>query len=190
MKLTTASLVLGISLCTASVNAQNPIPEGYTKATITLANGTAQSGFIKDNIKKSASVIFTDESGGNKKVFEGSDINGLTVDAVHYLCINGDFFKTISAGKLNFVQKASNASGKASYNGTEAVFSSGTEGKIGDYFVYADKKLKLINKKNIDAFINSDLAGCTQAIEKAKSINGDIAKLQEAVDLYNQASSN
>ena len=190
MKLKTTFLALATGFSFAAVNAQSTMPEGYAKATITLANGATQSGFIKDNIKKSASIIFTDEAGNNKKTYEGSDINAVTTDAVNFICINGDFFKIICTGKLTFAQKASNASGKASYNGTEAVFNSGTEGKIGDYFIYADKKLKLLNKKTVESFITTDLAGCAQAIEKAKAINGDIAKLQEAVDIFNHYSSN
>ncbi|GAB2807398.1 hypothetical protein [Ferruginibacter profundus] len=188
MKLKTTFIIAAIGLFVATATAQTNAPEGFTRASITLANGTVQSGFIKDNIKKSASVIFTDESGNNKKVYEGSDINGVTIAAVNFVCINGDFFKTICSGKLCFLQKASNAAGKASYNGTEAVFSNGTEGKIGDYFIYAGKKLKLINKKTVDTFISNDLTGCTAAIEKAKTINGDISRLQEAVDIYNSYS--
>ena len=184
MKLKATFLTLAIGFSIAAVNAQS-IPEGYTKATITLANGTAQTGFIKDNIKRSASVTFMDESGNNKKVYEGAEINGVKTDAATFTCINGDFFKTICTGKLCFIQKSSNAAGKASYNGTEAVFNSGTEGKIGDYFIYADKKLKLLNKKTVASFISTDLANCAAAVEKAKTINGDIAKLQEAVEIYN-----
>ena len=185
MKLKTTFLVVAAAFTICSTNAQTNAPEGYTRASITLANGTVQSGYIKDNIKKSAAIIFVDETGGNKKTYEGGDINGLTIDAVNFICINGDFFKTICTGKLCFVQKASNAAGKASYNGNEAVFNNGTEGKIGDYFIYADKKLKLLNKKSVETFISTDLTGCAAAIEKAKAINGDIAKLQEAVDIYN-----
>ena len=185
MKLKTIFLVAILGISAAIANAQNNAPEGYTKASITLANGSVQSGYIKDNIKKSASVVFTDESGNNKKTYEGSDINALKIDAVSFICVNGDFFKTICTGKICFVQKASNASGKAAYNGTEAVFNNGTEGKIGDYFIYADKKLKLLNKKSIESFINTDLIACAAAVEKAKTINGDIAKLQEAVEIYN-----
>jgi hypothetical protein len=174
-----------LCLCAAAVNAQTAIPNGYTKATITLANEKTVTGYIKDNIKKSSSVIFIDETGENKKVYEGSSINGLKTNGTTFICVNGDFFKTISTGKLNFVQKQSNSSANASYNGTEATFNSGTEGKIGDYFVYADKKLKLLNKKTIDTFINTDLITCAEAVEKAKAINGDIAKLQQAVEIYN-----
>ncbi len=185
MKLKTTLLTAAAAFLITTTNAQTNVPEGFTKASITLPNGTVQTGYVKDNIKKSAAIIFVDESGANKKTYEGSDINSLKMDAVNFICINGDFFKTICTGKLCFVQKASNAAGKASYNGNEAVFSSGTEGKIGDYFIYADKKLKLLNKKSVETFISTDLTGCAAAIEKAKAINGDIAKLQEAVDIYN-----
>src|SRR4051812_25084512 len=105
LKSTFLALVSGFSL--ATVSAQS-IPEGYTKATITLANGASQAGFIKDNIKRSASITFVDGSGNNKKVYEGSEINGVTTDAGSFTCINGDFFKNICTGKLCFVQKSSN----------------------------------------------------------------------------------
>jgi hypothetical protein len=36
----------------ASVMAQKPIPAGYTKATINLANGTVLQGYIKEHLKK------------------------------------------------------------------------------------------------------------------------------------------
>lgn len=186
MKLKTTFLAAILGLSAAIVNAQTNAPEGYTKASITLANGSVQSGYIKDNIKKSASVIFTDES-GNKKTYEGSDINALKIDAANFICVKGDFFKAICTGKICFLQKASNAANKASYNGAEPVFSSGTEGKIGDYFIYTSNNLKLINKKTVAAFITDDLAGCSSAIEKAKTINGDIAALADAVTIYNNA---
>lgn len=189
MKLKTTLLAAAAFIITAA-HAQNNAPEGFVKASITLPNGVTQSGYIKDNIKKSASVVFVDEAGANKKTYEGSDINGVKTDAANFICINGDFFKTICTGKLCFIQKASNAAGKATYNGNEAVFSSGTEGKIGDYFIYSNKKLTLLNKKSVDAFINNDLAGCTAAIEKAKTANGDMTKLQEAVTIYNTTAGN
>jgi hypothetical protein len=181
------SFFYSLTLCFLffTAGAQVETAAGYTKATIQLANGSVTTGLIKDNIKRSASVIFTDESGNNKKVYEGSDINSLKTTETSYICINGDFFKTICDGRLCFLQKQSNAAAKASYNGTEAVFSNGTAGKIGDYFIYSGKQLKLLNKKTVESFITTDLAGCTAAIEKAKAVNGDIAKMQEAVEIYN-----
>ena len=169
-----------------AVKAQTGVAAGFTKGTITLADGSTVAGYVKDNIKKSASVVYVDNTGANKKTYSGSQVNAVTIDATNYICISGDFFKTLSVGKMNFLQKASNASGSISYNGTEAIFNNGTEGKIGDYFAYADNKLKLLNKKSLDSFINTDLAVCAPAVEKAKAINGDIAKLQEAVEIYNK----
>ena len=160
-------------------------PAGFVKGSITSGDCSVTEGYIKDNIKKSASVVFIDVKGA-KKTYNGSQLNAVKVENVAYICIGGDFFKPLSTGKMNFLQKASNASGTVTYNGTEAMVSSGTDGKIGDYFVYADNKLKLLNKKSLESFIATDLAVCAPAVEKAKTINGDIAKLQEAVDIFNK----
>lgn len=96
---------------------------------------------------------------GSKKTYNGSQLNAVKVENVAYICIGGDFFKPLSTGKMNFLQKASNASGTVTYNGTEAMVSSGTDGKIGDYFVYADNKLKLLNKKS-HGIIHCNQPGC------------------------------
>lgn len=160
-------------------------PAGFVNGSVTLADGSVLTGYIKDNLKKSASVQFID-SKGSKKTYNATQVNAVRISDAGYTCISGDFFKTLSTGKMNFLQKASNGSGTLSYNGTEAVVSSGTDGKIGDYFVYMNNQLKLLNKKNLEAFISQDLAVCTPAVEKAKAINGDIARLQEAVEIFNK----
>lgn len=161
------------------------VPAGFVKGSITLGDESVTEGYIKDNIKKSASVVFIDGK-GQKKTYSGNQVNAVNIDGVSYICIGGDFFRHLSTGKMNFLQKASDASGKLTYNGTEAVISSGTDGKPGDYFVYTGNKLKLVTKKNLESFISNDLAVCAPAVEKAKTINGDIAKLQEAVDIFNR----
>ncbi|MFN8305399.1 MAG: hypothetical protein U0T79_01375 [Ferruginibacter sp.] len=177
------SAILAFTLLPAM--AQREIPAGFVNGSVTLADGSVESGQIKDNLKKSASVVFLDAK-GNKKTYTASQINAVNIGDTRYTCISGDFFKLLSSGnKMLFLQKASNASGSLSYNGAEAVVSAGTSGKIGDYFVYAGNQLKLVNKKNLDEFIASDLAACAPAVEKAKSLNGDIARLQEAVDIFN-----
>lgn len=174
-----------LTLSSTTVLAQTEIPAGYVKGTVTLGDGSVSEGYIKDNIKRSASISFFDGR-GSKKTYNGSQLNAVNLDGVHFICIGGDFFKPLSTGKMNFLQKASNASGSVSYNGTEAVISSGTEGKVGDYFVYTGNSLKLLTKKNLESFISTDLAVCAPAAEKAKAINGDIARLQEAVDIFNR----
>ena len=65
MKRKTTALLLAFSLFFTVANAQTTVPEGYTKATITLANGTTQPGYIKDNIKN------------NFKAFKDDDRNGV-----------------------------------------------------------------------------------------------------------------
>jgi hypothetical protein len=180
-KLFTAFILLGF---TTGMYAQSNIPAGYAKATATLAKGNTVTGYAKENIKKIAAVVFMDST-GNKKVYDGNDINTITIDTMHFICISGDFFKVLCPGKLNYLQKASNASATPAYNGAEAIFVNGTEGKIGDYFVYANNKLQLLNKKNIDAFITTELAGCAEAIQQAKASNGDMIKIGMAVETFN-----
>ena len=185
MKMKQIFYALVISFFAADANAQNAFPAGYTKATVTLYNGNVLQGYVKDNIKKLSSVTYVDDAGNNKKVYEGSDINALTLDSLHFICVRGDFFKVICAGRLNFLQKSSNSSGKPTYNGTEAIFNNGTEGKVGDYYFYSDQKLQLLSKKNMEMCINTDFAGCQEAMQLAKASNGDMAKLGAAVETYN-----
>lgn len=167
--------------------AQTEIPKGFKKGTIILADSSSLSGNIKDNIRNNASVTFINEAGGKKKNYTGSELISAEVEGTKFLCINGDFFRIISYGELSFLQKSSDASGKPSYNGNEAIFSNGTEGKPDDYFIYdsRSKQLKLVSKKNFDEVITSTFAGNTTATEKAKTVNGDIAQLKEAVEIYN-----
>jgi hypothetical protein len=179
--------VLLLSSIFLQANAQTEIPKGFKKGTIVLADNSSLSGYIKDNIRSNASVTLVNETGGNKKSYNGSDLNSAEIEGVKFLCISGDFFKVISQGELCFLQKASDASGKVSYNGNEAIFSNGTEGKPNDYFIYngKNKELKLVSKKNFDEVVAKTFAGNTAATDKAKTANGDVAQLKDAVDLYN-----
>ncbi len=181
---TIAATVLSLVLLEA--NAQTETPKGFANGTIILTDGTALKGFVKDNIRKSASVIFTSET-DKKKTYDGSALSSAEIEGEKFICIKGDFFKLICEGELSFLQKSSDASGKPTYNGSEAVFSSGTEGKLNDYFIYnnSNKQLKLVSKKNIDQVATVSFADCTAAIDKAKAVNGDLAQLKEAVETFN-----
>lgn len=160
-------------------------PEGYSKGTVLLADGSSLNGFISDNMKKKAAVVFVNEKGTDKKTYHASDINGVTIDSVEYITIKGDFFRSVCTGKMSFLQKASSSAGKMIYNGAEAVALPGTEGKTGDYFLYSNNKLTLVNKKTINDLVKVEFAGNSAAIEKAKDINGNIPALAEAVVIYN-----
>ncbi|MFT3679533.1 MAG: hypothetical protein QM791_04630 [Ferruginibacter sp.] len=170
-----------------TVNSWAQIPAGFVQGSITMADGSTKNGYVKDNTKKNASLAFVDNSGSNKQQFDGSQINGAVIDGTSYTCIKGDFFKMICNGKICFLQKASNASGKTIYNGSEAIILPGTDGKIGDYFTYSNNQLTHITQKTLDAIIAEQFASCNAAIEKARSINGNLAALADAVAIYNAA---
>ena len=168
---------------------QKEMPRKFAKGMVVLANGDTLTGLLKDNIRKEAEVIFISEAGGKKKTYQGSGIMSAEIDDVRYLCIKGDFFKIVCAGNLCFLQKASDASHIPTYNGTEAIFSNGTQGRPGDYFIYStiDKTLKMISGNTIEAVAVSSFAGCTAAIEKAKTVKNDFAQLKDAVEIYNKS---
>jgi hypothetical protein len=177
-----------LSLVLLQANAQTEAPKGFQKGTITLADNSSLSGFVKDNIRKDASVSFVQQAGDKKKNYSGSELAAAEIEGTKFICINGDFFKVLCQGELCFLQKSSDASAKPSYNGNEAIFSSGTEGKINDYFIYngKDKQLKLVSKKNVEEIAAASFAGNTAAIDKAKAVNGDLSQLKEAVEVYNR----
>lgn len=180
----TAIFITAALLSVFSLQAQ--VPSGFVKGSVTLTDGSTLSGFVKDNIKKNVSVTFVNDKGSGKQEFNGDQVNEVTIDGVTYRSIKGDFFKTISTGKIFFLQKASNTSSKPIYNGNEAIFAAGTEGKIGDYFSYSNNQLTLITKKSVDEFIKQ-LSASAEATEKAKAVNGNIAALADAVAIYNAA---
>ena len=167
------------------VNVHAQAPEGFVTGALTMADGSVVNGYIKDNMKKDASVIFTSNNGGNKKKYNGSALNAVTINGVKYRCMMGDFFKVICDGKIGFLKKTSNASGKVTYNGSEPIFASGTAGKVGDYFTHSNNQLFHITTKTVNAFINGQLSTSVAAMDKAKAINGDIALLSESVTIYN-----
>lgn len=174
-----------LSLLLVQVHAQTEAPKGSAKGKITLADNTVISGFIKDNIRKDASVILIAD--GKEKKYDGADISAVEIEAVNYNCIKGDFFKVVCQGELTFLQKASNASSKPTRIGTEVLFLSGTEGKPGDYFIFENKnqQLKLVSRKNLSSVVAGSFAGYAPAIEKAKAAENDIALLKDAVEIYN-----
>ena len=176
-----------LSLTAVSTKAQTEIPQGFIKGSMVLADGSSLTGYLKDNMRKEATVSFFSEADRKKKDYDGTALTSVEIDNVKFVCIGGDFFKVVSEGELYFLQKSSNASGKVVYNGLENMLTGGTEGKPGDYFICnnSTKELRKISKKNIDEIAVNSFAGCAAAIDKAKTINGDIAKVKDAVDIFN-----
>jgi hypothetical protein len=179
----TALLLLSIG----TLSAQTTAPKGFKTGSVMLADSSVLQGFVKDNIKSNATVSFQAGTSSKKTTYAGADILSVTIEGDTYACIKGDFFKVICQGELCFLQKASDATGKMSYAGNEVVFSAGTEGKPGDFFLYsaAGKELVLVSKKNFDEVVTNSFHGYTAAIDKAKSANGDLAQVKDAVIIYN-----
>ncbi len=174
-----------LSLLFLQTNAQTEAPKGFSKGKVVLADNTTISGFIKDNIRKDASVVLL--LNGKEKKYDGADITAVEIDAINYNCIKGDFFKVVCNGEITFLQKSSNASSKPTRIGNDVLFLSGTDGKPGDYFIYENKnqQLKLVSKKNLNAIVAKSFEGYGPAIEKAKTAQNDIAQLKDAVELFN-----
>lgn len=187
MKFSAFFTAILFSISFLQLQAQNEIPKGFAKGYIVLADGSAIPGYIKENIRSNASLTIIEETGGKKRNYNGSELRSVYIDSARFLCIKGDFFKVICEGDLYFLQKASNASDKPVYNGTEAVSMNGTEGKINDYFFYDNKsqQLRLLTKRNIPAMIETSFNNCAAAISKAKEAGDDLPRLKQAVTIYN-----
>ena len=181
---------LVLSLFVLQATAQTEAPKGFSKGKIVLADNTVVTGFIKDNIRKDASVVLL--SDGKEKKYNGADLASAEIDAASYVCIKGDFFKVVANGELTFLQKSSNASSKPTQIGNEVFFISGTEGKPGDFFIYENKnqQLKLVSKKNLNSVVANSFGGYAPAIEKAKAAQDDIAQLKSAVESFNSRNGN
>jgi hypothetical protein len=177
-----------LNLFVLQATAQTEAPKGFNTGSVTLPDNTVVTGFIKDNIRKDASVVLI--TGGKEKKYNGGDIASAVVGETNYHCMKGDFFKVVCNGELTFLQKASDASSKPTTVGHEVFFLSGTEGRPGDYFLYETKnqQLKLVSKKNLNTVITASFAGYAPAIEKAKAAEADIAQLKDAVDTFNSRS--
>lgn len=181
-------LVLISGFTFLSANAQDESPKGFSTGKIVLADGSTLSGPVKDKIRSNASVVLIDNN--KKKNYDGSDLLSAEIGDQKFLCIRGDFFRVICDGEMKFLQKSSDASGKPMYNGNQAVFTNGTDGKPGDYFVYGkDKQLKLVTRKTLTTVVADSFAGCEEAIASAKQAGDDVAKLGDAVVIYNSRNS-
>ena len=186
--------LMAAAFCFALVEAkgQADSPKGFKNGTIVLADGSSLRGLIKGDMSSNASVVFLNDATKKKKVYDGSQLNSVEIDGTKFLCIRKDFFKVLSEGELDFLQKSSNAAGKVYYNGIEPVVALGTPGKRGDYFLYstANQDLELITRKNRDEVVAKSFANNTAAIEKAKTVSDDLSQLKDAVDIYNKRITN
>lgn len=189
MKTKNTILTLALSIFTLIATAQEA-PKGFTKGNIVLTDGSSVSGYIKGKIRSNASLTLLDD-GNKKKNYDGSSLQSATIGDERFICIKGDFFKVIEDGSIKFLQKASDASSKPVYNGNQAVFINGTAGNPGDYFLYisSTRELKHLNRKTVSTVVAESFGKCEQALAKAKTIDDDISRLNEAVQEFNHCGS-
>ena len=187
MKRITSFAAFFLTLVSLQLKSQDTVPNGFTKGSVTLADNTEITGFVKDDIRSKAAVVLIPATGEKKITYDGDKLNGAMIEGTKYICIKGDFFKVVCEGELSFIQKASDASSKPVYVGTEAMFINGTEGRKGDYFILNKslQQLKLVNNKNVTAVTAQSFINCEAAINKAKQTGNDIALLKDAVVIYN-----
>ena len=187
MKRITSFATFFLTLVSLQLKSQDTVPNGFTKGSVTLADNTEITGFVKDDIRSKAAVVLIPATGEKKITYDGDKLNGAMIEGTKYICIKGDFFKVVCEGELSFIQKASDASSKPVYVGTEAMFINGTEGRKGDYFILNKslQQLKLVNNKNVTAVTAQSFINCEAAINKAKQTGNDIALLKDAVVIYN-----
>jgi len=166
---------------------QEILPGGYMKGSLVLSDSTRVQGFIKDLMASRASVIFLQDPGSRKKEYKGQDLESLEIGDTKFICLHGDFFRVILDGELELFQKSSDASQIPSYNGNEAIFLKGTEGRIKDYFVYdtRNKQLNLVTRKNYKEVTGSIFNGYPPSMAITTETEADINQLKKAVELYN-----
>lgn len=178
----TKTSLLSLTIFSFYLPAEAQTPEGYQQGQILFSDGTSKAGFIKDQMRKKSSVVLLLDQ--KKQTYSASDINGAEIEGTVYRCIRGDFFRVICTGPMAFLQKASHSEGKTMFNGSDAVYVPGTEGNVGDYFVYTGSTLLRITSKNSQSFIDQYLAGNEAAASKARSAQ-TIAGLADAIQLFN-----
>ncbi len=181
-------LILLCAFINFTTQAQENIPPGYTKARIVLQDNTQLNVFAKENIQRSGTITTVAEAGGKKKVYSASEMLSLDMDSLHWICIQGDFFKVLSKGELYFLQKFSDVTAKPVFNGTEPMIISGTDGKRNDYFFYqpVNNQLMLIKKDNMNQLLTGAFNNCKEAIALAREGGADPVTLAKAVDIYNR----
>ncbi len=188
MKALSIITTLVLAMTFLQTKSQDAVPKGFAKGSITLADNSEVTGFIRDDIRSKAAVVLIPATGGKKITYDGDKLNAVTINETKYICMKGDFFKVVCDGELSFIQKSSDASNKPVYVGTEAMFINGTEGRPGDYFIFNKslQQLKLVNNKNVAEVTAQAFSNCEAAVNKAKETGADIALLKDAVDIYNR----
>jgi hypothetical protein len=158
-------------------------PASYVQGNITLSNGTKQEGFIKNNLAQKGTIQFIAVGNTKKTTYDGTELSSVNFDNNTYQCISGDFFKIICTGKICFLQKASKTSSKILYSGSTPIGVAGTNGKLGDYYIYNNNNLQLLTKKNVQSILIETCKDCTNPLPQVNT--NDLLSVGAIVTAYN-----
>jgi hypothetical protein len=178
-------MVLTLTGTCLYATAQDAAPKGFTKGTITLTDGTVQTGYVKNNMRSNATIVFAGEA-GKKKTYDGTGLSAVTIDGVEFHAVQGDFFKIISTGNIMLLQKSSQASGQMADNGGEAYVRSGAPGNINDYFLFKKQtdQLILTTAKNWNASLTA-ISSCAETAAIISRFPSGYSQLKEIVAALN-----
>lgn len=169
--------------------AAQELPAGFKSGYIITTDGTRQEGLIKESFKSKASFVFQATT-GKKVTYGGNGVKEVSIGGTSYISYVNDFFKVISTGeKASLLQKMSDATGKIIYNGTDAAgISSGTEGRINDYFIKTatTQSFTLVTKANFNEVIATAFGDCTAVAESAKSKQLNYQEIEKIIKQYNE----
>ena len=173
-----------------SVHAQtspiNPVPEGFKPGVITMPDNTTQNGYVRNNMKKNAEIVFLSPD-GRKTKYTATQVNHVTVDTKEYIVSNNAFYQVIADGaKIKLLRKASNSS-SIQYNGSEPVIADAGEGSYDDYFIQAagTTKLQLVRKKDFAKIFSNVCADCPALTDQLRDSKLGFEEIEQAVALYN-----
>lgn len=180
-------IAIVMSLLLVTGRAQEKIPGGFKTGSVVLTDSTEITGYVREYFRNNASLVLLMPD-GRRRQFDGNQLRSAEIAGDRFICLKGDFFKVISGGEICLLQKCSDASSRPVYNGTEAIFINGTEGRRNDYFIYAAGRqgLKLLTAKTREKVLGEVFAGNAVAMGKADAAAGDMKGIKEAVDMYNK----
>ena len=95
MKRITSFAAFFLTLVSLQLKSQDKVPNGFTKGSVTLADNTEITGFVKDDIRSKAAVVLIPATGEKKITYDGDKLNGAMIEGTKYICIKGDFFKVV-----------------------------------------------------------------------------------------------
>jgi hypothetical protein len=170
-------------ICGTSKFVHGQTPKDYTDGSITLITGTTLNGSIKENFAKKGNLVFIDKETNKTKTFNGTSLKSVSIGSELFQVIKSDFFKIITKGKIELLEKVSKTSNEIIYSGNTPIGIEGTEGKKGDLFVFTNNTLKLVTKNNFQTILKNEVESCADAVSQLAAV--DFTQITSVIATYN-----